>query len=118
MTRTSDWLAGYERAWRSKHPDDVRALFTDDAEYCFRPDDPEPAIGIDAIVAMWGEDEPAEPVHDLRVLIENDELGIVTGWVGYPGHEKYSNLWEVHFGPDGRARRFVEWYMAQPAPAS
>jgi hypothetical protein len=117
MTRTSDWLAGYEKAWRSKDPEDVRAIFTDDAEYWYRPDDPEPVLGIDAIIQAWGEDEPAEPVYELRVLIENDELGIITGWVDYPGHEKYSNLWEVHFAPDGRARRFVEWFM-QPRTAA
>lgn len=111
MSRTSEWLAGYEKAWRSKDPADVRAIFTDDAEYLFRPDDPEPATGIDAIIGMWGEDEPTDPVYELRVLIENDALGIITGWVDYPGHQKYTNLWEVHFAPDGRARRFVEWFM-------
>lgn len=111
MTRTSDWLAGYEKAWRSKDPDDVRALFTEDAEYWFRPDDPEPVRGIDGIVEMWSEDEPTAPEYELDVLIENDDLGIIRGWVDYPGHQKYSNLWEVHFAPDGRAQRFVEWFM-------
>lgn len=121
MTRTTDWLAGYEKAWRTKSPDDVRALFTDDAEYWFRPDDPEPARGIEQIVEVWTEDEPTEPVHELGVLIEDERLGIITGWVDYPGHQKYTNLWEVHFADDGRARRFVEWFMvprARQAPAT
>jgi hypothetical protein len=111
MTRTSEWLDGYIKAWGSKDPDDVRVLFTDDAEYWFRPDDPEPVRGIDAIVEMWNDDEPDDPVHSFDVLIENDELGIITGRVEYPGHATYVNLWEVHFAPDGRARRFVEWFM-------
>ena len=112
MTRTSDWLAGYEKAWRTKDPADVRAVFSDDAQYWFRPDDPDPVRGIDAIVAMWQEeDEPTEPEYALEVLIENDALGIVSGHVDYPGHQRYANLWEVHFAPDGRARRFVEWFM-------
>jgi hypothetical protein len=111
MTRASDWLAGYEKAWRSKDPDDVRTIFTDDAEYWFRPDDSEPLRGIQAIIEQWLEDEPAEPVYELSVLIENDQLGIIKGWVDYPGHEKYTNLWEVHFADDGRAHRFVEWFM-------
>lgn len=120
MSRTSEWLDGYLRAWRSKSPDDVRALFTDDAEYWFRPDDPEPAKGIDAIVEMWGEDEPSDPEIDLRVLIENDDLGIITGHVNYPDHQSYANMWEVHFAPDGRAERFVEWFMTprKAAPPS
>ncbi len=111
MSRTSEWLDGYVRAWKSKSPDDVRAIFTDDAEYWFRPDDADPARGIDEIVAMWGEDEPSEPSFELDVLIENDDLGIVKGHVDYPGHQYYSNLWEVHFADDGRAKLFVEWFM-------
>lgn len=111
MTQTRQWLDGYIRAWRSKDAADVRAIFTDDAEYWFRPDDADPARGIDAILEMWDEDEPAEPEFELDVLIENDDLGIIKGHVDYPGHQYYSNLWEVHFAPDGRAHRFVEWFM-------
>jgi hypothetical protein len=113
MSRTQNWLDGYIRAWRSKDAEDIRAIFTDDAEYFFHPDEPDPAKGIDAIIAMWG-DEPAEPQFDLRVLIEDDRLGIVTGWVDYPGLKSFSNLWEVWFAHDGRAERFVEWYVKRP----
>jgi hypothetical protein len=111
MTKVSEWLDGYTRAWASKDDADVRAIFTDDAEYWFRPDDDDPVVGIDAIVEMWGDPEPSEPVHDLGVLIENDELGIVKGTVAYPGGQSYSNMWEVWFAPDGRAKKFVEWFM-------
>jgi hypothetical protein len=115
MTKGSDWLKGYITAWTSKAESDVRAIFTDDAEYWFRPDDDKPAIGIDAIVAMWRDPEPSDPSYDLAVLIENDELAIITGTVVYPGHQSYSNMWEVWFAPDGRARRFVEWFMTPRA---
>ena len=112
MTNAQRWLDGYIRAWESKDPSILREIFTDDAEYCFQPDDPEPLRGIDAIERMWREgSEPAEPRHALRVLIEDDRVGIITGTISYPGHESYSNLWEVHFAEDGRAQRFVEWYM-------
>lgn len=112
MTKTSDWLDGYRRAWQTKDPIDIRAIFADDGEYWFRPDDPAPVKGLDAILAMWAdEDEPTEPVHDLRVLTEDEGIGIITGTVDYPGHASYLNIWEVHFAPDGRARRFVEWFM-------
>ncbi|WP_062293032.1 nuclear transport factor 2 family protein [Demequina phytophila] len=111
MTRTSDWLDGYIKAWESKSDEDIRALFTDEAEYWFRPNDPEPVKGIDAIVEAWKQPEPSDPTYSLAVLIENDELGIITGTVDYPGHESYTNLWEVWFAPDGRAARFIEWYM-------
>src|SRR5687767_4767676 len=118
MSQTRRWLDGYIRAWRSGSADDVRAIFTDDAEYWFRPDDPEPLRGIDAIITMWGEPESPEPVYELDVLIENDRLGIIKGHVDYPGHQFYSNLWEVHFAADGRAERFVEWFMKPPKPAA
>ncbi|MFE7846137.1 nuclear transport factor 2 family protein [Microbacterium sp. NPDC057407] len=111
MTRANEWLDGYVRAWASKDEADVRAIFTDDAEYWFRPDDPAPVAGIDAIVEMWREPEPTDPIHDLSVLIEDDRLAVIKGTVEYPGHATYSNLWEVWFAPDGRAIRFVEWFM-------
>lgn len=114
MTATSEWLDGYLTAWRTKDADDIRAIFTDDAEYLFHPYDAEPLRGIDAIIASWQEPEPAEPVVDFQVLIEDDRLGIVRGRTEYPGHATYLNLWEVHLAGDGRARRFVEWYMTVP----
>ncbi|GEK78964.1 nuclear transport factor 2 family protein [Agrococcus baldri] len=117
MTTAQTWLDGYIRAWESKDPAQARALFTDDAEYWFRPDDPEPLRGVDAIARMWAEEEePTRAQHALCVLIEDDRLGIITGTVDYPGHDSYCNLWEVHFAADGRAQRFVEWYMPATAP--
>lgn len=111
MAKAQEWLDGYVRAWRSKDDADVRAIFADDAEYWFRPDDPEPVRGIDAIIRMWHEDEPDDPEISLSVLIEDERLAIITGHVNYPGHQFYSNMWEVYFAPDGRAQRFVEWFM-------
>nr|WP_274637333.1 nuclear transport factor 2 family protein [Microbacterium bovistercoris] len=99
MSRTKQWLNGYIRAWKTKADGDIRALFTDDAEYWFQPDDPTPTRGIDAIIAAWREEEPSEPVFELDVLIEDQQLGVITGHVDYPGHESYQNLWEVHSHP-------------------
>ncbi len=113
MSQTNKWLDGYLRAWKTNDPADVRAIFTDDAEYWFRPDDPDPVRGIEAIIAMWS-DEPTVPEYGFEVLIENDRLGIIRGHVDYPGHASYSNLWEVHFADDGRAEKFVEWFMTPP----
>ncbi|SBS74923.1 nuclear transport factor 2 family protein [uncultured Microbacterium sp.] len=111
MSKTRTWLDGYLTAWKSKDPADVRAIFTDDAEYWFRPDDPDPARGIDAVIEAWLDPEPTEAQPDLQVLVEDDRVGIISGRVEYPGHASYANLWEVHFAPDGRARKFIEWFM-------
>ncbi|MCR2783938.1 MULTISPECIES: nuclear transport factor 2 family protein [unclassified Microbacterium] len=109
MSRTREWLNGYITAWESKDPDDVRKIFTEDAEYFFQPDDPEAARGIDKIIEEWLDPEPTKAEHNLDVLVENDQVGIISGHVTYPGHSSYVNLWEVHFAPDGRAQKFVEW---------
>ncbi|MBN9179303.1 nuclear transport factor 2 family protein [Microbacterium sp.] len=111
MSRASEWLDGYLKAWESNDPDDVRAIFTDDAEYWFRPDDPDPVRGIDAIIEGWPEDEGTHPTYGFDVLIEDERLGIIKGHVEYPGQQSYHNIWEVWFAPDGRAQRFVEWFM-------
>ncbi len=49
--------------------------------------------------------------EDDYVLIEDERLGIIKGHVEYPGQQSYHNIWEVWFAPDGRAQRFVEWFM-------
>ncbi|WP_345750972.1 nuclear transport factor 2 family protein [Microbacterium rhizophilus] len=110
MTRAQDWLDGYIRAWRSYDEADVRAIFADDAEYWFRPNDPQPTRGIDAILEMWDSDRDDDPQHELEVLIEDDRLAIIKGHVSYDD-KHYSNIWEVWFAPDGRAQKFVEWWM-------
>lgn len=114
MTRTSDWLDGYLRAWRTKDAADVRAIFTDDAEYFFHPYERDPVRGIDAIITAWQEPERTEAVADLAVLVEDARIGIVRGTVDYPGYASYVILWEVHLADDGRAERFVEWYLKVP----
>lgn len=95
------------------------ALFTEEAEYFTRPY-LEPFRGADAIADWWiAEEEWSEPTFDGGVLVEGDapdgsgRVGVIRGRTDYPGHGIYSNLWEVHLADDGRARRFVEWYMLQ-----
>lgn len=111
MTRAQEWLNGYLRAWKSYDEADVRAIFTDDAEYWFRPNDPEPTRGIDAILEMWDSDRDDDPEFDFEALIEDDRLAIIKGHVNYPRGKHYTNIWEVWFAPDGRAQKFVEWWM-------
>jgi len=39
------WLDGYLVARRTNDPDDIRALFTEDASYAGGPFDPDPWVG-------------------------------------------------------------------------
>jgi hypothetical protein len=110
------WMAGYERAWASSDPGDIRALFTDDAEYRTAPWR-EPWRGADAIVQGWVErrDEPGTYRFEWELLDSAPPRHYVRGRTTYledgePAH-RYSNLWIVELTDDGRARAFTEWWM-------
>ena len=113
MSAGTDWVAGYVKAWGSNDPDDIAAIFTEDAVYEFSPDDPDKLRGREAIIAGWldSKDEPGDWTFDWEVLAENDDLLIVQGRTDYPTEKLYDNLWVVRLAPDGRATRFTEWYM-------
>jgi ketosteroid isomerase-like protein len=114
------WLDAYVVAWRTYEPDKIRALFTDDAIYRFRPLDERPLKGRDAIVANWLEspDAPDSWTAEYRALAVDGDIAIAEGETHYPGDPKagraerrYANLWVMRFAPDGRCRDFTEWFM-------
>jgi ribonuclease HI len=110
------WLDGYRRAWTSNDPDDIRALFSDDAVY--RPSPFAPAVtGREAIVTDWLErrDEPGTWSFESEALCSSPTLAILSCRIGYrvPDTE-YRTIWLVRFDPDGRAREFSEWWMERP----
>jgi ketosteroid isomerase-like protein len=119
MTDTAhvqEWLAGYRRAWESNDEPDIRALFTDDAQYADTPWE-EPRRGADAIVANWLEhrDEPGDTTFQVRSIHLDGDTAFVQAVSDYVKAGKvYDNLWVIGFAPDGRARSFTEWYMARP----
>jgi hypothetical protein len=112
-----EWIAGYERAWASNDPEDIGALFAEDARYFTEPF-AEPWRGRDAIVAGWlaHRDEPGDATFEWQPLVETPEASIVTGTTTYREPPRvYSNLWLIRLDADGRCREFVEWYMEQRA---
>jgi hypothetical protein len=112
-TAVTEWMEGYIKAWKSNSPDDIRALFTEDALYEFSPSDSEPLRGIDAIVEDWitDRDERGTWSFTWEPLVVTDELAIVQGQTKYSNKSDFDNLWVIRFAPDGRATRFTEWYM-------
>jgi hypothetical protein len=111
-----DWVERYVVAWNSNEPDDIRGLFTEGAEYLTEPY-ATAWNGRDEIVRKWIEnkDEPGETEFSFRVLAIQDDLGLVRGETIYKSPPRsYENLWEITLGPDGRATRFVEWWMKVP----
>lgn len=115
-TALETWIAAYTKAWSSNDADDIRALFTPDAEYRTEPD-AEPWVGHDEIVDGWtaAADEPGEWSFDWHAVVETETLCIVEGATEYAEGPDYNNLWIVRLAPDGRADSFTEWWMEQDA---
>ena len=111
------WVDAYVKAWNSNDPQDIEALFTEDAEYFTDPYST-PWTGRANIVMQWLEhrDKPGETTFDWQPLVVTGEECIVTGETRYP-HQTYSNLWVIRLDADGRCSHFTEWWMEQPKKA-
>lgn len=114
--RLISWMDAYRRAWESNEPDDIRALFTTDARYRNRVDDPSPRTGLDSIVAGWLDeaDPPGSTTFSWHLVAEDGDTAVVQCVTEYPeGHKKgtYDNLWVIRFAEDGRARDFTDWWI-------
>lgn len=114
------WLVAYHRAWASDDPDDIRALFTDDAMYSTGPFD-EPWHGIETIVRNWIErgDSSLNVDGDLQVVAVDDDLAVIEGRTRYHDNRagpntEYANVWFVRLDDDGRAREFREIWVERP----
>ncbi len=112
------WMQGYLKAWGSDAPEDIAALFTEDAAYHTEPY-AEPWIGRDTIVSKWIEhgDSRTQWSFEYDVVAESGDTAVVRGTTRYaseaPGEpaKTYHNVWIVRFAPDGRAYEFTEWWM-------
>jgi uncharacterized protein (TIGR02246 family) len=120
MTTAEDvnsWVQRYQNAWITNDPDDVAALFTEDATYEFVPNDPEAAHGRDEIVAEWmdSQDSPETWKFDFEFMgFVKDDTALVRGVTEYlDGSPTYDNLWFIRLDDDGRATHFTEWYHAR-----
>jgi uncharacterized protein (TIGR02246 family) len=107
------WVDRYVAAWQSNDPDDIGALFADDARYFTEPFR-DPWVGRDAIVEGWLaiRDEPGTWTFRHETLAVADGAAFVRGRTTYESPEReYSNLWVIELDGDGRAREFTEWWM-------
>ena len=108
------WMEHYIAAWTSNDPEDIRALFTEDAVYATRPDDPKAWTGRDEIVERWlaARDEPGDWTFEWALLGVDGGRAFVQGRTDYRGDNRsYDNLWVIQLTGDGRATAFTEWYM-------
>jgi len=119
------WLDAYHHAWTTYAPDEIGALFTNDAEYRWRPWDvgDNVARGRAHIVAAWLENRDAAGTYrgEYRPLLVQDDVTITVGMSFYYTDATqgtldrvYHNLWVLRFSDEGQCRSFTEWYMKAP----
>ena len=109
----SQWLAGYEAAWRSPGTASLAGLFTADASYRQAPYEL-PVPGLDAIARMWdAEREGPDEVFTLAtdILAVDGPVAVVRAEVRYgdPLRQEYRDLWVIRLDEDGRCSCFEEW---------
>jgi len=111
--RLTDWIAGYERAWRAPGTDALAGLFTEEASYSTAPYE-SPHRGLDAIREMWeaerlGPDEEFEMTSE--VLAVEGDTGVVRVEVQYkaPKNKEYRDLWIVRLDESGLCFHYEEW---------
>jgi ketosteroid isomerase-like protein len=115
--QVSAWMEKYQTAWTSNRPEDIRALFTEDARYETRPHDPAAWQGLDRIIEGWlaARDEPGDWSFSWELLGADGDTVFIQGVTTYSGDRPtYDNLWVLQLDGSGRASAFTEWFMERP----
>ena len=111
------WMAGYLRAWTSNAPEDIRALFTEDARYFTDPWS-DPWTGHDGIVDGWlRREDQGDWTFDWSLVVAGDDACVIQGETRYGSGTVYSNCWIIRLDADGRAHEFTEYWMDQADPS-
>jgi len=118
----AQWVAGYERAWRTPGTEALTELFTPDAVYSPGPYE-EPVVGRSAIGVMWerersGPDEDFAMTSEVVAVDEDTAVVRVEVQYGHPTMEEFRDLWIIGFGADGRCQAFEEWPFAPHPPGA
>ncbi|MEV4624949.1 nuclear transport factor 2 family protein [Micromonospora sp. NPDC049523] len=116
--RVTDWVAAYERAWRTPGTDPLATIFTADASYLQGPYR-QPVLGLPAIARMWeaereGPDEAFRMASEVVAVDGNTAVVRVQVHYGEPTNQEFRDLWIVRFADDGRCRAFEEWPFWPP----
>lgn len=120
----TEWIAAYERAWRTEGTEMLAALFTATASYRPAPFEPE-VRGLQELAEFWeAEREGPDEAFSLSwepVALEGD-VAVARAEVRYGGPRptRYRDLWIMRFDADGRCSEFEEWpfFPGQPLSAT
>jgi hypothetical protein len=122
----ADWIARYERAWRTAGTDGLAELFAEGASYSTAPYE-EPHRGLAAISEMWeaerlGPDEEFEIASEIVALEGDTGVARIEVHYGGPKSKEYRDLWIVRLDQAGLCSHFEEWPFWPPdqegAPAA
>ena len=114
------WLDRYIAAWRANDAAPIEALFTEDAEYRYRPYGEEVIRGSAAIAGSWLEspDNPATWEAEYEPFAVDGDRAVAIGWSRYAANDTdpertYRNAYLLEFASDGRCRSFTEFFMLE-----
>jgi hypothetical protein len=109
-----NWLERYFAAWGSNEPDDVAALFAEDAEYWWGPFR-EPARGREAIVRAWVEGGVPPGLRSrFEPIAVADDRGVAHWGISFEGDGgglvELDGILVCTFDGEGRCTLHREWY--------
>ncbi len=125
------WLDRYVEAWQTYDAASIAALFSEDAQYRYRPWG-DPTVGRDAILNDWlnpagpssSRDEPGTWSAHYEPFAVDGQRAVAVGQTAYYAdatqaveERRYWNSWLLEFDDAGRCRSFVEFYMLRKKPA-
>jgi SnoaL-like domain len=108
-----EWLAEYERTWRTPGTGGLGRLFSVDASYQLDPYE-SPIEGLEEIASMWDRERegPDEQfTMDGTIVAVDGDTAVVRLEVHYdgPAPNEYRDLWILEFDQAGLCRSFEEW---------
>jgi len=119
--RFERWLDAYFLAWISNEPNDVAALFTEDATYSVGPF-AEPWAGRAEIVRRWISGAQQDVEYAYEILAVEGDTGIAhwnvkAGTGGGSARGEWDGILLITFSSDGRCREHREWLVRRELPA-
>ena len=110
----NDWLARYERAWRSPGTAALDELFGDGVIYVASPW-ASPILGLESLRRFWdaARDGPDEGFRMTSEIVAVDgATAVVRVHVDYDDGQRWRDLWVLTLDDQDRCERFEEWPFA------
>ena len=113
------WLDGYVDAWKTYDEAKIGALFADDVEYRYHPNDDEPLQGRAALVSNWVDNKDDAGTYDAsyQVLAIDGDVHVANGHSDYfdgpggPLRDQFFNVYVCRFNGAGECTSFTEYWM-------